>query len=284
MGLIVAIPDTSLLNCSNLRDKTVKVGQLARAFAISCVDRVIIYSTKKIRLEQKRDADLLQRLLLFMDTPQYLRRKIFLRAPSLKFTGILPPLRTRSHPLAPKMSDILVGDVRWGVQVRTGKIDIGLEKLVDYNSILSERDPTLFRIAKISPLKLEVIMRKSVANYFGYEVERSNNLIQLLEKHMTSTRIAFSRNAPMYYHIESDIKSTVSNTKSIVAVFGGPRYGIGELLVHEKDALKNNIDFWVNSIPNQGTETVRLEEAVLMSLALLNNSLGALITKPGYHS
>jgi predicted SPOUT superfamily RNA methylase MTH1 len=39
----------------------------------------------------------------------------------------------------------------------------------------------------------------------------------------------------------------------------------------------------VNTIPDQGTETVRLDEALFISLGLLNSSVGSMISKPGYH-
>ena len=146
MGLQVAIPDTSLIDCSDLRQKTAKVGLLARAMAVFRVERVIIYETGKLRSKAKRDSDLLVRLFQFMDTPQYLRKRIFPMTPPLKFAGLLPPLRTRSHPLDSEPSELSVGMIRWGVQVRLGKIDIGVGQLVDHSEALSERMPTLLRI------------------------------------------------------------------------------------------------------------------------------------------
>ncbi|TET16179.1 MAG: hypothetical protein E3J82_00130, partial [Candidatus Thorarchaeota archaeon] len=65
--------------------------------------------------------------------------------------------------------------------------------------------------------------------------------------------------------------------------FGGPRHGVSELLSKEKGSLKEHIDFWINTVPQQGTETVRLEEAILTSLTLLNNAVGNQVAKPGYH-
>jgi predicted SPOUT superfamily RNA methylase MTH1 len=75
----------------------------------------------------------------------------------------------------------------------------------------------------------------------------------------------------------------VSGTKSIIALFGGPKRGLSELVSREQSLLKQHVDFWVNTIPDQGTETVRLEEALLISLGILNNSVGNLLTKPGYY-
>ncbi|MFW9911104.1 MAG: putative RNA uridine N3 methyltransferase [Candidatus Thorarchaeota archaeon] len=284
MSLHVAIPDTSLVDCSDLRQKTVKSGILARAMAVFRVERVIVYETGNLRSKTKRDSDLLVRLLEFMDTPQYLRRRIFPKTPSLKFVGLLPPLRTRSHPLDSEPSELSVGMTRWGVQVRLGKVDIGVGELIDHSEALSERSPTLLRIIETTPkIRVKPINRSEIERYWGFDVERITSLADRLSDAAHMTRIIFSRKAPPYHRLENEIASTVANTRSILAVFGGPMHGVAELLSSEKDAIKKNSDFWVNTILGQGTETVRLEEAVLASLALINNSVGNIIARPGFH-
>jgi predicted SPOUT superfamily RNA methylase MTH1 len=233
---------------------------------------------------KKRDADLLRKILRYMDTPQYLRRRSFPKSTALKFAGLLPPLRTRSHPLETTLKDLQVGIVRWGLQVRPGKVDLGLEKLVNYPKTVSERDPTLFRVTKTKPqIALEIIEREDVSDYWGFEIERVTNLAEFLEESEETTRIGFSRKAPSFHHLENDLKSTVAGTQSVLAVFGGPGHGILEFFGEERETVKSHIDFWMNTIPDQGTETVRLEEALFVSLGLLNNSIGKIITKPGYH-
>ncbi|MFW9769019.1 MAG: putative RNA uridine N3 methyltransferase [Candidatus Thorarchaeota archaeon] len=284
MTLRVAIPDTTLTDCSDLRQKTVKSGSIARALAIFRVNHVFIYETGTLTGNKTRDADLLMKLLRFMDTPQYLRKKIFPKSPSLKYAGILPPLRTKSHPLEQMKSDLHEGVVRWGVQVRPGKVDLGLDKLIDYPQTISERDPTLFRVKKASPkIILEIIDREDVEEYWGFSVERIRELRLLLEAEDDSTRIGFSRKAPHFNRLETDLKSTIAGTQSVLAIFGGPGHGILEVFEEERETIKSNIDFWVNTIPHQGTETVRLDEALFVSLGVLNSSLGQMMTKPGFH-
>jgi predicted SPOUT superfamily RNA methylase MTH1 len=284
LGLQVAIPDTSLVDCSDLRQKTVKVGSLARAMAIFRVDFVMVYETGHVPANQKKDVALLVRLLEYMDTPQYLRKKVFPISPSLKYAGLLPPLRTPSHPLIKDPDGLTEGMHRWGIQVRDGKIDIGVERLISHPDPVSERESTLFLIASTKPkIRLEVARRDEVEEYWGFKVARMGSLVEELREASESTRIVFSRNASSYASLEEEIKSTVSNTKSVLAVFGGPRRGVSELLSREKNELKKHVDFWVNTIPDQGTETVRLEEALFVSLGLLNKSVGQIVAKPGFH-
>ncbi|MFX0044983.1 MAG: putative RNA uridine N3 methyltransferase [Candidatus Hermodarchaeota archaeon] len=285
MGLEVAIPDTSLVDCSDLRQKTVKVGSLARAMAVFRVDIVTVYETGQVPSSQRKDVALLVRLLEYMDTPQYLRKRVFPISPSLKYAGLLPPLRTSSHPLITSPEDLTEGMHRWGIQVRDGQVDIGIEQLIAHPEPVSERDSTLFRVVGTKPkIRLEVASRDEVEEYWGFKVARIGSLSQKLREASGSTRVVFSRKASSYASLEEEIKSTVANTKSVLAVFGGPRRGVSELFPDEKNEMKKHVDFWVNTIPDQGTETVRLEEAILVSLGLLNKSVGAIVARPGFYN
>ena len=51
-----------------------------------------------------------------------------------------------------------------------------------------------------------------------------------------------------------------------------PKHGILDILAKEGASIKP-FEFVVNMFPDQGTETVRLEEAILGSLAILNSFL-----------
>jgi len=52
--------------------------------------------------------------------------------------------------------------------------------------------------------------------------------------------------------------------------FGAPTQGLYEIAAHERLRLEDLAHFVVNTIPKQGTETVRTEEALYASLALFN--------------
>ena len=65
--------------------------------------------------------------------------------------------------------------------------------------------------------------------------------------------------------IFDELKNKVDECKSIAILFGGPYSSILE------DVSNGNWDYIkLNSIPNQGTETVRTEEAVVATLSLFN--------------
>ncbi len=281
MTLIVAIPDSSLAEASDLREKTIKAGRIARALAVFCVDKVIVYETGD---DNQRDRDLLLTLLRYMDTPQYLRRRVFPISPRLKYAGMLPPLRTRGHPLGKRVSDLTCGEIRWGIAVSKDTVDIGVDVMVRYAGTASKRVPTLFRIVETEPdVKIERVERSEAEAYIGYEVEMESNLIHWLQTNHETVRIVFSRKGTPFAKVERGIQNITNTAKNIVGVFGGPRRGVMDIFANQKDALRSNVEYWVNVVPNQGTETVRLDEAMFIGLGVLNKAIGPRVCKHGFY-
>ncbi|MHA1409596.1 MAG: putative RNA uridine N3 methyltransferase, partial [Candidatus Odinarchaeia archaeon] len=61
----------------------------------------------------------------------------------------------------------------------------------------------------------------------------------------------------------------LNSATSVGVVFGGPYRGIYDL-VSDKNRLRDACDYIINFIPNQGTRTVRTEEAIFSTMAILN--------------
>ena len=53
-------------------------------------------------------------------------------------------------------------------------------------------------------------------------------------------------------------------------VFGSYKEGVREIIMAEDRREEEIFDYIINTIPDQGTMTVRTEEAVVSSLAILN--------------
>src|SRR5881628_899858 len=95
--LSVALPASFTRDIPHLREKTGRVGIIARALAIFRVDEVVVYNDGNDRIS-KQEGRLFEKLLVYQETPQYMRRELFTRDPDLQFAGTLPPLRLPSHP------------------------------------------------------------------------------------------------------------------------------------------------------------------------------------------
>ncbi|HMD79647.1 MAG TPA: putative RNA uridine N3 methyltransferase, partial [Nitrososphaerales archaeon] len=120
--LAVSIPDTVLEEKDSPRDKTVKLGLMARAFAIYGVDVVEVFRDPARRGE----GAMVKKVLEFLETPQYLRKRLYPIDEDLRFAGVLPPLRIPSHRPKSTVENVELGQVREGVANPDGTVDVGL--------------------------------------------------------------------------------------------------------------------------------------------------------------
>ncbi len=257
-----------------MREKTTKIGLIGRAASIFRVNEIIIYPDNP-KVNQKAEMDLIASLLEYMETPQYLRKYLFKLKPELRYAGILPPLRTAHHPLNCKVSNLKVGDYREGVVLTEAKngvlVDIGVETAA---LMLNKQLPINKRITvKITRtkgrLEVDIANHDEIPVYWGYKVVLEKNLLgKLLKNRNFELTIATSRYGVPLNEVLEVIKEKWSKAKNILVAFGAPTQGLHEILKNEGLLLEDVVDFIVNTIPNQGTETVRTEEALLASLAV----------------
>src|SRR3990170_101807 len=118
----VAIPASFVSDIPHLREKTFRIGMVGRAASIFRVDEVIVYPDYP-KLDQRRDTNLIATVLAYMETPQYLRKRLFRIQPELEYAGVLPPLRTPHHPLANRTADLKIGEFREGAVIGYSKED-----------------------------------------------------------------------------------------------------------------------------------------------------------------
>ncbi len=74
------------------------------------------------------------------------------------------------------------------------------------------------------------------------------------------------------------LKTEWKTAEKILIAFGAPTQGLHEIAAQEHIKLGNIAHYIVNTIPNQGTETVRTEEALYATLAILNTLLQQTVT------
>jgi hypothetical protein len=274
--LAIAIPASLVLDIPHLREKTARIGLIGRAAAIFRVNEVIIFPDVPA-VNQTRDVNLIFTVLSYMETPQYLRKYLFKVKPELRYVGILPPLRTLHHPVTKKLRDLNVGEFREGVTVSRVKegvlVDIGVERpfLVENKEIKLNRRVTV-RTTATSP-KPEAVMlnRKEVPTYWGFQVITSDMPFgQLVKQRGFDLVIATSRLGTPFANIKETILTHWKNAYQVLVAFGAPARGLYEIAKLENIVLDQIANFVVNMIPSQGTETVRTEEAVYASLAVLN--------------
>lgn len=273
--LSIAIPASVVSDTPHLREKTSKMGLIGRAAAIFNVNNVLIYPDDS-HVNQK-DVELIARLLRYMETPQYLRKRLFKLSPDLQFAGILPPLRTPHHPLNRKTRDLKIGDFREGVVLSNTKqgalVDIGVEEPAlakKQESVVGKR-VTVRVVRTGEPPEVVFATRDEAPVYWGYEVAVSKySLGKMTKGGDFDLTIATSKYGEPFAKKKELVSEHWRRAKSVLVAFGSPNNGLKEIAAREGLCLENVFDFVVNMVPFQGTETVRTEEALIASLAILN--------------
>ena len=269
------IPDSFLSETSDLKLKTYKVGVIGRVLAVFNVNMIVIYKD----LSQKddkfvEDSDFMADVLGYMNTPQYLRKRAYPIKSELKHVGILPPLRTPHHPTD---ADVKVGEFRPGFTVKRNKkgtfVDIGMngkENLAFCKEQLSVNKVFSFRITKVAK---EIIVTPDEPNdvYWGYETLSTHkslkNSLKLVNPDFV---VETTRYADTINSIFNEFEEKLDSADKLAIVFGGPYSSITE----ELDGFSWDL-IKVNTVPSQGTETVRTEEAVLATLSIVNMLLNS---------
>jgi predicted SPOUT superfamily RNA methylase MTH1 len=278
--LAIAIPASVISDTPHLREKTSKIGLIGRAAAIFRVDEIIVYADN-IKVNQGREIDLIATLLAYMETPQYLRKRLFKLEPRLQFAGILPPLRTPHHPLNKKTQNLKVGEYREGIVVSKTKeatlVDIGVE----HPALMREKQFAVgkrltLRITKLGEqIEVQTANKNEIPSYWGYTVSAEKRSFgKLVKNGKFDLTVATSKFGTRFADVAEKIGERWKKASSILVSFGAPTRGLFEIARDESANLNDVVDFVVNTLPEQGTETVRTEEALLAALAILNVQFG----------
>jgi predicted SPOUT superfamily RNA methylase MTH1 len=274
-NLWITIPDSSLSDEQTKRDKSIKIAQFARACSIFRVKRIYIYHDSLSRFE-KDDPHLLKTILRYLDTPQYLRKILFPMMHQLQYAGILHPIKAPHHRVVDDIKKIKAGDIRTGIVVKVkGQlfVEVGLRSLVPFTGDGFEGKKVNVRFTESYPnLKAVQAIEEDIFGYWGYEVKEVPLISKLLTSVEKTDIIMTSRKGRHFKNIEAHLAEHSKSVQNILVAFGSPKYGLPEILAKEGASIKP-YPYVVNMFPNQGTETVRLEEAVLGALAILNSAL-----------
>ena len=269
----ILLPTSLVADAPDLRQKTLKVGSIGRALAIFCVEKVCIYNDDDSSIKnQTAEAELIAMLLQYMETPQYLRKLLFPRAREFRYAGLLPPLRTPHHPLSGEKNR--PGDYREGVVIKASNdqslLEIGLPEKAATSERLRVGQRLTVRLGEKTGDRISAtpVARAEVPEYWGYEVLQAQTLRGGLKALKADYSIGTSRRGQNLYEAVQAIKSTKPH--SVAVAFGAPHAGLFEICDRQGVDVDKLFDVVINTIPNQGAATVRTEEALVATLALLN--------------
>ncbi len=266
MKLSVAIPESSLSDESLKIDKTRKISVLARACAIFKIDTIYVYQDGG---NYKQDGTMMVMILKYLETPQFLRRRLFPKMNDLKFAGVLQPLKIPSHITPANQKKIKAGDVREGIVVSVkGKkfVDVGVNQLISFYGQTGIGKKITVQFKEGYPrLSVKEIEKTEVPTYWGYSVKERSNLFSLLSEWKGNVIITSRKGRTA---TKEQISKYTTSEKPTLVVFGSPDKGVHEIIGGRMKNVQNAKS--LNFFPNQATETVRLEEAILGTLAIIN--------------
>ena len=293
--IFVAITDSSLSDERNLREKTIKIVRFAREFSI--------FGVKKNILSKNMNSDkLLMKLILdFLNTPQYLRKLIYPLDHELSYIGLLPPIKAPQHKKKVKLSEVRKGELRIGLvyhrnsllnkifsnKINNNKkfmldlrkrnyeyyIDVGLDfpipflgKGIDGQKIIVKFIDSYPNLKAIEATEMDIDKE-----YLGYDILSINSIDEFLRKIDPKTFVVFtSKKGIIFRNIESQFKGIIKKFENLLIVFGSPSKGISDIYPNFQ---KINNSMYLNIFPDQKTDTIRLEEAILGTLTIFNHFL-----------
>ena len=281
ISINIAIPASLGLQVKNKMIRTYIIGMIGRFAAIFRVDNIIIYRDND-DAGLVRNQSYIEDILKYMATPQYLRKIMMPKRRIFRYIGVLPPLQSPNHPKFKPISKIKNGEYREGVitgcKENKYEVYIGLDKPIFLH--VTERkhkvgEKLIFKVrsTKRRDIKVQVVNKDDISYYWCYSVERFDGS---LKKLITKKRpyygliIGTSRWGKSITMVENNLRNDLKIKKSLLMIFGGFNAGIYDILNVKKGSEIKDFDYVINFFPNQGTKTIRTEEAISGSLSIIN--------------
>lgn len=223
----------------------------------------------------RRLGERLKLLLEYAVTPPYLKKRLFPMRPELRYVGLMPPLQIETHDVSETPSE---GEARLGLA--EGLENGAIRFFVGLKEEVRVEPPGVMRIRKgdIVPLILEEgrwrILHKEEGRYLGYKVlyERGKSLVEILKTY-EGVRVGTSRLGDALWQNLVTFVEKLRTSRRVAIFFGDPYMGLEDILpMMGVPNVREVFDFFFNFIPNQGTKSVRVEEAlaaVLQTIAFL---------------
>lgn len=235
----------------------------------------------------------LGRILQYLDTPQYLRKSLFPVHPDLKYAGLLNPLDTTHHVRATE--DVLY---REGITVDKNQrnkvapsgytyVNVGLRNCCLINTALKPNVRVTVKINQPvhgsttrTDLTGTVVSRNEPRElyglYYGYTVRLAengiNDIFNLCPYDKYDLTIGTSERGVDIHDSNKIDHHQLHTFQHLLIVFGGLS-GLEDVVSADQSIDTNNaatiFDLYINTCVNQGSRTIRTEEAIPITMAAL---------------
>jgi len=274
MTTTLLVPSSLVREAEDKREATRKLGYVARAAAVFRADRLGVFDDADG--ERKWGAGFVETVLRYASTPPYLRKEAFGRRDELEYAGILPPLRVPSW-TGSESNDS--GSMREGIVTQVGpegrvRVNCGMQHPVSLRAppsmAITEGERVSVRVSSRRPVRAKIVDEPTP----GFDVVRAD-LAEALAREDAGVRVATSRHGDELSVSRLAELTDRFERDGLTVAFGAPGRGLPPMLGIEAEAVggtdaPGGFDVWLNTVPAQGSEVVRTEEAVFASLGCLN--------------
>ncbi len=263
MDITVCVPDSVLSERPSLLSKTEKVGEIVRAISIFGVKKLCIYHDKEDG--SLYDMKLFEILVKYLMTPPYLRKFAFPMSNDLKYVGLLPPINIPSHIVERE------DNLRFGMVIIRGKekyVETGIGKMVRLIGYKNARNGEIIPIRIVNIGSNIAAVRHDFKGYSGANVERILDFDSYISSVDYSNSIVLftSREGEPLSKAWKALAQMMQENANVSILFGSPKRGFEDML----DQSYRKKGLWINVVEGQAVRTVRTEEAVFISLGLVN--------------
>ena len=287
MTLTVLVPSSLVRETSDAREATRKLGYVARAAAVFRADRLVVFDDPAGETG-RLDGEFVRVVLGYAATPPYLRKEAWDERDELRDVGVLPPLGL------PSWTDSESSELREGIVTEVGsdgrvRVTCGMQHPIALHTPdgteVREGERVAIRISSREPVRARIVDEPTP----GLEVQRAA-LPEALARPDAGTTIASSRHgAELSVGRLADCHARGALGGDLTVAFGAPGRGLPEILGVDPEDVPASLpgpdgppgdegdpdgplagfDGWCNTVPHQGSQVVRTEEAMVASLALL---------------
>jgi predicted SPOUT superfamily RNA methylase MTH1 len=280
MTTSVLVPSSLTREAEDRREATRKIGYVARAATVFRVDRLTVYPDPG---GQRRWEDgFVETVLRYAATPPYLRKAVWDERDELEYAGVLPPLRVASRTGSGSDES---GSLRQGIVTEVGsdgrvRVNCGLQHpislVVPSGMEVGEGERVTVRVSSRRPVRAKLVDEPAA----GFAVDAAD-LDDALSRDDTGVTVAASRYgrelsvSRLDGVVERIRGAGADSDPSMTVAFGAPERGLPPILDVDPDSVAEEtgddtgFDLWLNTVPNQGSEVVRTEEALFATLAPL---------------
>jgi len=292
MTVSVLVPSSLCREAEDKREATRKLGYVARAATVFRVDRLTVFPDSDG--EGTWGGGFVETVLRYAATPPYLRKEVWDRRDELEYAGVLPPLRVRSRTGSGSEGS---GSSRQGIVTEVGsdgrvRVNCGLQHPISLPvpsgmEAPGEGERVTVRVSSREPVRAKLTDEPLP----GFVVDAAD-LDTALDRDDAGLAIAASRHGEpidvgRLGQLAAAVRADSAEHRSadgrdvqpeMTVAFGAPERGLPAILgsgpptedgaAGETDAT-GRFDRWLNTVPNQGSEVVRTEEAVFVTLACL---------------